>query len=311
MLSYYLYHIDNPLYLFKMALILGVVFSLLYFVMRLSINETTLLTIIIIACLFLIDQVINSSYENLNCTQCKISPKNEPFINTNQSNNNNIDIISGDKDSEKNVDKNVNKNVNKNVDSDDKNVPEKIPEEVSIKIPDENIKTFDKNSSKLDQVIDEQKQQINDFNQETINQENRIKFRMSVGDSNISQEYIRNGQDYYNKINSYSSSAPTADEALSNELKYGDYNYIGPANKGMTNKTYTFISPNNWYPVPPHPPVCVVNDSKKQIAIPIQITDGKDYMAWTSLEEFDNARRFTGNMGININYIQNVLNKDN
>jgi len=77
----------------------------------------------------------------------------------------------------------------------------------------------------------------------------------------------------------------------------------------MTNSDYTFVSPNNWFPVPPHPPVCVTN--KKCTTCPIQISDGKDYMAWASLDDFDNARRFTGNMGINIDYVKNVLNNDN
>ena len=41
------------------------------------------------------------------------------------------------------------------------------------------------------------------------------------------------------------------------------------------------------------------------------MSDGKDYMSWASLDEFDNARRFTGNMNINIDYVKNVLNNDN
>ena len=77
----------------------------------------------------------------------------------------------------------------------------------------------------------------------------------------------------------------------------------------MINSDYTFISPNNWFPVSPHPPVCVTN--KNCTTLPIQITDGKDYMSYASLEDFDASRRFTGNMGINIDYVKNVLNNDN
>jgi hypothetical protein len=133
-------------------------------------------------------------------------------------------------------------------------------------------------------------------------------FRLDIGQPNIVKSYLNDGKKYYNKISSYSSSAPTPVESLNSELKYGDYNYISPINKGMANSDYTFVSPNNWYPIPPHPPVCVTN--KKCTTCPIQITDGKDYMAWASLDEFDASRRFTGNMNINIDYVKNVLNND-
>lgn len=133
-------------------------------------------------------------------------------------------------------------------------------------------------------------------------------FRMDIGDPKLVQPYIKDGKTYYNKIYKESSQAPKTYESLNSELKYGDYNYIGPLNKGMTNKEYTFISPDNWFPVSPFPPVCVTN--KQCTTCPIQINNGNDYMSFASLEEFDQARRFSGNMGINIEYIKNVLNND-
>jgi len=133
-------------------------------------------------------------------------------------------------------------------------------------------------------------------------------FKMGVGQQNIVKPFMRDGADYYRRIQSYSSKAPTPSQALNSELRYGDYNYISPLNSGMTNSDYTFVSPNNWFPVPPHPPVCVTN--KQCTTCPIQISDGNDYMNWASLEDFDKARRFTGNMGINIDYVKNVLNND-
>jgi hypothetical protein len=131
-------------------------------------------------------------------------------------------------------------------------------------------------------------------------------FRASIGNQEVVQEYLQDGKKYYNDIFTWSTDAPKSYESLNSELKYGDYNYIGPLNKGMINKAYTFINPTNWYPIPPFPPVCVTN--KRCTTCPIQITDGKDYMSWAPLEDFDNARRFTGDMGINIDYIKNVLN---
>ncbi len=131
-------------------------------------------------------------------------------------------------------------------------------------------------------------------------------FRASIGNQQVVQEYLQDGKKYYNDIFTWSTDAPKTYEALNSELKYGDYNYISPLNKGMTNRAYTFINPTNWYPIPPFPPVCVTN--KRCTTCPIQFTDGKDYMNWAPLEDFDNARRFTGDMGINIDYIKNVLN---
>jgi hypothetical protein len=133
-------------------------------------------------------------------------------------------------------------------------------------------------------------------------------FKMGIGQENIVKPFMKDGSDYYNRIQSYSSKAPTPQQALNSELRYGDYNYIGPLNSGMTNSDYTFVSPNNWYPVPPHPPVCVTN--KQCTTCPIMISDGQDYMNWATLADFDKARRFTGNMGINIDYVKNVLNND-
>jgi len=137
---------------------------------------------------------------------------------------------------------------------------------------------------------------------------NTTLFRMGVGQENIVKPFMRDGSDYYKRIQSYSSQSPTVSQALNSELRYGDYNYIAPLNSGMTNSDYTFVSPNNWYPVPPHPPVCVTN--KQCTTCPIMISDGQDYMNWATLEDFDKSRRFTGNMGINIDYVKNVLNND-
>lgn len=131
-------------------------------------------------------------------------------------------------------------------------------------------------------------------------------FKMGIGNPNIVRPYIKDGEKYYDMIFTESTNAPTAQEAQNNELKYGYYNYIGPLNKGMINKDYTFISPENWYPIPPHPPVCVTN--KNCTTCPIQIVDGKDYMSFATVEDFDKARRFTGSMNINTEYVKKVLN---
>jgi hypothetical protein len=131
-------------------------------------------------------------------------------------------------------------------------------------------------------------------------------FRMSVGNRSVVNKFIESGGKYYGDILTRSTNAPSKFQAATNELKYGDFNYIAPLNKGMINPAYTFVSPTNWYPIPPHPPVCVTN--KRCTTSPVIISDGKDYMNFASLEDFDASRRFTGDMGINVDYIKNVLN---
>jgi hypothetical protein len=146
--------------------------------------------------------------------------------------------------------------------------------------------------------------------QEAAKQSAKInQFRRDIADQEAVTPWSNEGYKYYSDIFTRSVGAPPADQALTNELKYGDYNYVGPINKGMINKEYTFVSPTNWYPIPPHPPVCVTN--KSCTTCPVQISNGKDYMNWANWDEFDQARRFTGDMNINIDYVKNVLNNPN
>jgi len=161
--------------------------------------------------------------------------------------------------------------------------------------------TFDLNS-----VEYQQDGQQNDENQKVL--KNNL-FRMSVGNRNVVNNFIESGGKYYGDILTRSTNAPSKFQAATNELKYGDFNYIAPLNKGMINPEYTFVSPSNWYPIPPHPPVCVTN--KSCTTCPIIMGDGKDYMQFASLEDFDKSRRFTGDMNINVDYIKNVLNNPN
>ena len=144
---------------------------------------------------------------------------------------------------------------------------------------------------------------------ERVISEKQNEFKMAIGNQEVVKQYLQDGQKYYNRIYNESASAPSDTDAMRSEMKYGDFNYISPLNKGMTNRMYTYIAPNNWYPINPHPPVCVTN--KNCTTVPITISNGNEYMQWASLDDFDNARRFTGNMGINLEYIKNVLNNDN
>ncbi len=178
-----------------------------------------------------------------------------------------------------------------------------------------------KKSNNLDELIDDDiggnsfDVDSVQYQQDGIQDEERQKalnnnlFRMSVGNRNVVNKFLEAGGKYYGDILTRSTNAPSKFQAATNELKYGDYNYLAPLNKGMINPEYTFISPSNWYPIPPHPPVCVTN--KSCTTCPIIMGDGKDYMQFASLDDFDKSRRFTGDMNINIDYIKNVLNNSN
>jgi hypothetical protein len=165
-----------------------------------------------------------------------------------------------------------------------------------------------KECNNLDDVVDNyvEYQQDGQEKKENENSLEENKFRMDIGNPDVVKPFINSGLKYYNDIYTESTGADKSKDSVNNELKYGDFNYIGPINKGMINKEYTFVSPTNWYPIPPHPPVCVTNRSCT--TCPVQITDGKDYMQWASWDDFDKARRFTGDMNINVKYIKEVLN---
>jgi hypothetical protein len=129
-------------------------------------------------------------------------------------------------------------------------------------------------------------------------------FKMAVGNQNIVQPYLKNAKNYYDKIYNRSINTPNSTDLLDSELKYSDTSYIGPLNSGMVNPEYTFVAPQNWFPIQPVPPVCVT--SEKTITQPLSVVN--NHMPYASMNDFNRSRRFTGNMNINIDYIKNVLN---
>lgn len=188
--------------------------------------------------------------------------------------------------------------------------PETSPESRPETRPETESEKMQTTSEDLTYSVNYVQYQQDGLQQEAAKQSAEInQFRRNIADQEAVTPWSKDGYKYYADIFTRSVGAPPANEALTNELKYGDYNYIGPINKGMINKDYTFVSPTNWYPIPPHPPVCVTN--KSCTTCPIQISDGKDYMNYASWSDFDQARRFTGDMNINIDYVKNVLNNPN
>lgn len=143
---------------------------------------------------------------------------------------------------------------------------------------------------------------------EDLNGSNNIKnsniFKMAIGNQNIVQPYLQSAKKYYDDIYKRSVNTATSQELMDSEMKYSDLNYIVPLNAGMVNPAMTYVAPQNWYPIQPVPPVCV--SANRTTTQPLSVVN--NYMPFASLQDFNRARRFTGNMQINVDYIKNVLN---
>ena len=131
-------------------------------------------------------------------------------------------------------------------------------------------------------------------------------WRASIGNQNVVQPFLRDAKKYYQDIFTRGVNNSPPDEMLKNYMEAAEYNYITPLNEGMVNPEYTFVSPSNWNFLNFSPPVCVIDKKRKNTVIPTITRD--DHMPFASMDEFDRASRFTGNMQINTDYIHNVLN---
>jgi hypothetical protein len=98
---------------------------------------------------------------------------------------------------------------------------------------------------------------------------------------------------------------------MTNELAYDkDYPFFDlttlPFPEGVNpddlyEEGYSFLPPKDWYPVPPHPPICVTN---KQSTVCPTLTTGLGI----DLKEWNESRRVTGPDSINTQYIKDKLN---
>jgi len=91
---------------------------------------------------------------------------------------------------------------------------------------------------------------------------------------------------------------------IANEMSYTDYNTI-PVGAGVNSQnsdfTYTFLPPDRWYPVPPHPPVCVTET--KCPVCPLTSSS-----ATLDLKDWDDSRRITPGDVVNTKYVTEKLN---
>jgi len=100
------------------------------------------------------------------------------------------------------------------------------------------------------------------------------------------------------------------DGILASEMSYTDYNSI-PLGQNLDTMeqdfSYTFLPPDRWYPVPPHPPVCVAE--KECPVCPVIVVNSSGNNAdITNLKEWNNATRITPGDQINTNYINDKIN---
>ena len=94
------------------------------------------------------------------------------------------------------------------------------------------------------------------------------------------------------------------DGTLNDEMAYNyrDYNtlYVDP-NEGSFETGYSILPPKDWFPVPPHPPVCV---SEKVCPVCPVYTNGTNL----DLKEWNDSRRITPPDNINVNVVREKLN---
>jgi hypothetical protein len=94
------------------------------------------------------------------------------------------------------------------------------------------------------------------------------------------------------------------DGILGSDMPYTDYNTL-PIGAKIDTKvddfSYSFLPPDRWYPIPPHPPVCV---AEKQCPVCPMNTTG----TVASLKEWGEVSRVTPGDQVNSTYINEKLN---
>lgn len=87
------------------------------------------------------------------------------------------------------------------------------------------------------------------------------------------------------------------------QYSYIDYNSMPPPidNIWPSDTSYSMIPPEKWYPIPPHPPVCVTD---KQCPVCPVYTEGTNI----NLKDWDNSRRVMPPDNINVKFIEEKLN---
>lgn len=105
-------------------------------------------------------------------------------------------------------------------------------------------------------------------------------------------------------INENNRTGSRAEEGvMTNEMMYTDFNTIPVTIDSNVAFEYgdSFLPPSQWYPMPPHPPVCV---SEKRCQVCPVTTIGTP----VDVKEWHQSRRITPADNINVDYIKEKLN---
>jgi len=109
---------------------------------------------------------------------------------------------------------------------------------------------------------------------------------------------------YKTNVQKYESGPTRAEEGvMKSEIQYTDYNIlpVTPEDSKLYEYGYSFLPPEKWYPVPPHPPICVTE--KRSVVCPVTTTGTP-----VDMKEWDSSRRITPGDVINIDYARDKLN---
>jgi len=95
-----------------------------------------------------------------------------------------------------------------------------------------------------------------------------------------------------------------ANGVMASEMSYTDYNSI-PIGEDINTLTsdfsYSFLPPDKWYPVPPHPPICVT----EQKCPVCPLTSNSES---ANLKDFYEGARATPGDVVNTAYVKEKLN---
>jgi hypothetical protein len=311
-------HILNYKYSGKILSYFIIFYLIFVFLVGLNKTQSLLVSFIIIISISIIESIIYLNDNILtDCSSCKLPDKKntEKFENIASSPNNMTntgimtDIVNNNiltnpskititgipsTDNNTNNTNDTNKNFNNFIDNQSKENEKIIT----------NFITNNKDTDYMNNYVQYQKNGMELSDTEQALKENI--WRASIGNQDVVQPFLKDAKNYYNNIFKRGVNNSPPDEMLKNYLESAEYNYIVPRNEGMVNPEYTFVSPSNWNFLPFSPPVCVIDKKRKTTVVPT-ITRS-DQMPFASMEEFDRAARFTGNMQINTEFIQNYLN---
>jgi hypothetical protein len=156
------------------------------------------------------------------------------------------------------------------------------------------------------EVVQSEKDAFIDITQTQKNELNATNTKQNIISPNT---IIRNDDGSYiirpiidNQATSAGSRSQDGVVANESQYSYTDFNNLPvKLNEGSFEYGYSFLPPENWYPTPPHPPVCV---SEKTCPV-CPVYTNTDYI---DLKEWNPSRRITPPDRINVKYIEEKLN---